>query len=167
MQRLERPDDVIFGTARLTQAWTRAVTGHPLAYLRHRLTYFWTFLASPDALTLELYNADDPAKTPLAENRAFKTLVALHGLLKPTLLFRPWFWLVLAAAIFGLAAPARATRSGAFAMGAAGSGVLFVLTYLPLGVAADFRYAYWCVLASLVGAVAILLAYREESALQP
>jgi hypothetical protein len=27
-------------------------------------------------------------------------------------------------------------------------------------VAADFRYAYWCVLATLAGAVAAMLAYR-------
>src|SRR5215813_8608508 len=71
MQRLERPDDVIFGTSRLTAAWTHAVTGHPLAYLRHRLTHFWTFLADPNTLTLELYNANDPSKTPLAQKPLF------------------------------------------------------------------------------------------------
>src|SRR5262249_15078216 len=115
MQRLEQPDDVIFGTPRLTQAWMHAVTSHPLAYLQHRFTFFWTFLASPDTLTLELYNASDPAKTPLAENRYFQAIVALHDRLKPTVLFRPGLWLVLAT-LFGLAAiPRRATPSGAFA----------------------------------------------------
>src|SRR6266516_3967026 len=45
MGRLERPDDVIFGTPQLTEAWKHAVTTQPLAYLRHRFTYFWHFLA--------------------------------------------------------------------------------------------------------------------------
>ena len=34
MQRLERPDDMIFGTPRLIEAWWRAVSTHPLAYLQ-------------------------------------------------------------------------------------------------------------------------------------
>jgi hypothetical protein len=164
MQRLEQPDDQIFGTPRLTQAWVRAVTGHPLAYLQHRLTFFWTFLASPDALTLELYNASDPAKTPLAENRYFKSIIALYDVLKPTVLFRPGLWLVLAAVIGVMAVPRRATPSGAFAIGVTSSAIAYVMTFLPFGVAADFRYGYWCVLASLVAAAAALAAYREPSA---
>jgi hypothetical protein len=32
-----------------------------------------------------------------------------------------------------------------------------------LGVAADFRYAYWCVLATLAGAVAAVLARCNPS----
>ena len=31
-----------------------------------------------------------------------------------------------------------------------------------LGVAADFRYAYWCVLGTLAGAVAALLAQYDR-----
>jgi hypothetical protein len=164
MQRLERPDDIIFGTRRLTEAWMRAITGHPLAYLRHRFTYFWTFLTDPNTLTLELYDANDAAKTPLAGKAAFKTMLALHDRLKSTFLFRPWFWLVLAGASFVLEISARGTPSGAFSLGVAGSGILYVLAFLPLGVAADFRYAYWCVLASLVSAVACTAAYRERAA---
>jgi hypothetical protein len=161
MQRLEEPGDRIFGTPRLTQAWVRAVTSHPLAYLQHRLTFFWTFLASPDALTLELYNANDPARTPLAESRYFKSVVALHDRLKPTVLFRPGLWLVLALVIGVAAIPRRMTASGAFAIGVTASGVAYVLTFLPFGVAADFRYGYWCVLASLAALAAMLAAYRK------
>jgi hypothetical protein len=163
MQRLEQPGDRIFGTPRLAEPWARAVMADPLAYLRHRLTYFWTFLASPDTTTLELYQAHDPARTPLAENARFKTLVALHDTLKPTLLFRPGFWLVLAALIFGMATRTRATPSGAFAIGVTGSAIVYVLTFLPFGVAADFRYGYWCVLASIAAMVPLITAYRERS----
>jgi hypothetical protein len=164
MQRLERPDDVIFGTPRLTQAWTRAVTTQPLAYLRHRLTFFWTFLADPDTLTLELYDASDPARTPLAGSSRFKAVVALNDVLKSTILFRPGFWLILAGIVCALAMPARATPAGAFAIAVAGSAAIFVLTFLPFGVAADFRYGYWCVPASLVAAAALIAAYRERAA---
>jgi hypothetical protein len=36
------------------------------------------------------------------------------------------------------------------------------MTFFPVGVAADFRYAYWCVLATLAGAVAAVLARYER-----
>ena len=164
MARLERPNDLLFGTPRLTATWARAVTAHPLAYLRHRLTYFSTFLFDPDTLTLELYDADDPAKTPLAQNRYFKALLAVHDTLKGSVLFRPGFWLVLAALICGMAARARATPAGAFAIGVASSAIVYLMTFLLVGVAADFRYGYWCVLASLVAGAALFSAGRERSA---
>jgi hypothetical protein len=162
MQRLERKDDVIFGTPRLTAAWRTAVLAHPLAYLQHRFSYFRTFLADPNTLTLELYRADDPSHTPLANNRYFKAMTHLHEVLKTTLLFRPWFWLAFAAAAFALALPRRMTAPGAFAIGTAGSGILFVMSYLPFGVAADFRYGWWCVLAGLVSAAALPLARKTS-----
>src|SRR5215470_14123123 len=77
MARLERPDDLIFGTPRLTEAWKQAVTTQPLAYLRHRFTFFWHFLADPDTLTFELYKINDPSQTPLARNARFKAVLAL------------------------------------------------------------------------------------------
>jgi len=163
MQRLERRDDVIFGSPRLMQAWARAVTAHPLAYLSHRATFMWTLLARP-TLTLELYHLDDPGWTPLAQNRWFRTLLALHDVLKPTVLFRLGFWLMFATAISAFAWRARATPAGAFALGVTGSAVVYVMTFFLVGVAAEFRYGYWCVLASLVGTAAAVAAQRERAA---
>jgi len=163
MARLERPDDVIFGTPRLTEAWKQAVTSQPLAYLRHRLTFFWRFLADPDTLTYELYKINDPALTPLAHNSRFKAAVALQDELKSTVLFRPGFWLILAGMVVIAAMPARTRPAGAFAIAVAGSATIYVLTFLPFGVAADFRYGYWCVPACLVAAVALFAAYRERA----
>jgi hypothetical protein len=159
MQRLESSDDVIFGTSRLTQAWARAVAMHPLAYLQHRATAMWHFLADAN-LTLELYHVNDPAITPLGQNRFFKAMVTLHDTLKTTVLFRMGFWLILATAVCAFAWPARATAAGAFTVGVTASAIIYVLSYFALGVAADFRYGYWCVLASLGGAITALIARR-------
>jgi hypothetical protein len=159
MSRLESKDDVVFGTSRLSQAWLRAVVAHPLAYLSHRLTFLWTFLAGSNR-TLELDNLALPDATPLARNPYFTALVALHDALKSTVLFRPGFWLLFAAAVGASAWRARMTPSGAFAVSVAASGMIYVLSFAVLGVASDFRYAYWCVLAALAGLVPALLARR-------
>jgi hypothetical protein len=162
MQRLERQDDVIFGSPQLAQAWIRAVAAHPLAYLQHRATVMWHFLADPN-LTLELYHVNDPTITPLAQNRFFKSLMALHDALKTTIFFRMGFWLVFAIVVFAFAWPARATAAGAFTVGVTASAIAYVMSYFALGVAADFRYGYWCVLASLSSAVPALIARRHPA----
>jgi hypothetical protein len=156
MQRLERPDDIIFGTPRLVAAWWQAVAAHPLAYLAHRATFMWQFLARSN-LVLPVWDWLDP-NSAYGHSRFFTPLVALHDALQPTLLFRPGLWLLLAIAVCGLAWRARGVPAGAFAVGVTASAIVYVLTFFFVGVAADFRYAYWCVLASLTGAVGALLA---------
>jgi hypothetical protein len=162
MQRLESKDDVIFGTPRLTGAWARAVAAHPLAYLAHRATFMGTLLFRP-ILTLELYHANDPAKTPLAQSRYFKSVLALHDAIKSSVLFRIGFWLILAIVTFVFAWPARATPAGAFAIGITASAIVYVMTFFAVGVAAEFRYGYWCVLAILAGAVTTFMARRQPA----
>ena len=56
----------------------------------------------------------------------------------------------------------RATPSGALAVGVTASAVIYVMTFFALGVATDFRYGYWCVLASLAGIAAAAVAYQER-----
>ena len=160
MARLERPDDVIFGTQRLVDAWLRAVTAHPLAYLRHRLTVLWTFLALPN-LTLQLFNLSLPDQTPLAHNPYFLALLRLHDALKSTILYRTGLWLLLAAAIVAWAWRARRTASGAFAVSIAAAGIFYVMSFGLIGVATDFRYAHWGVVAALAGLVPALVARRD------
>jgi hypothetical protein len=163
MARLERPDDVVFGSRRLVDAWIQAVTAHPLAYVSHRLTFLWTFLAAPN-LTLELYKMALPDETALAHNSYFMALLPLHDALKSTILYRTGFWLLLGVAIVGWAWPARRTPSGAFAVSIAGAGVFYLMTFGLVGVATDFRYAHWGVVAGLAGLVPALLARRERRA---
>jgi hypothetical protein len=160
MARLERPDDVIFGTPRLVEAWIRAATAHPLAYLEHRLTFTWTFLAR-DKIVLELFSFD---QSPLAQNHAFLALKPLYDALRPTILFRVGLWLFISVAIIALAWPGRSTADGAFAIGAVASGICYVLSFTVLGVSSDFRYAYWDVLACFAGLVPALLARRAVRA---
>ena len=156
MARIEGQEH-IFGTPRLTEAWQRAVLAHPLAYLMHRATFLWTFLAGSN-LTLELFKLTVPNATALGRNSLFRVLIAVHDVLKATPLFRLGSWLLLALAIIALAWRRRASRSGAFAIGVCASGAAYALSFFPLGVAADFRYGYWCVLAALAAIVPACIA---------
>ncbi len=160
MARLERPDDVIFGSPRLMDAWIKAVTTHPLAYVEHRLMVLWTFLALPN-LTLQVYKLPLPDETPLAHNAYFPMLLRLHDALQSTILYRAGLWLIVSIATFAWSWPARGTASGTFAVCIAGAGIFYTLSFGLLGVATDFRYAHWGVVASLAGLVPALLTRAE------
>jgi hypothetical protein len=44
MRKIER-EEKLFGTPAIMEDWARAVIYHPLAYIQHRPTFMWNFLA--------------------------------------------------------------------------------------------------------------------------
>ena len=152
MQRLERPDDLIFGTPRLVAAWWRAVAGASprLSQPPRDLHVAIPRPLEPGAAGLGLGEAGRelrqeslfPAAARAARRAAADAAVPAGSLA------------LLAVAVGASAWRARATPAGAFAVGVTASAIVYVMTFFVVGVAADFRYAYWCVLATLAGAVA-------------
>jgi hypothetical protein len=162
MRRLAQPDDVVFGSPRLAEAWRRAVLAHPAAHLGHRARFMWNFLGRPN-LVLPHLDWRGPQAT-YGANRYFRPLLAPHGVLERTPLFRPGLWLVLAIVVVAAAWPARGVPMGAFAVGVGASAVAYAGTFFAVGVAPDFRYAYWSVLATLAGGVAAVAARPARAA---
>jgi hypothetical protein len=157
MARLER--ERIFGTPALMQAWLDAVRGHPLAYLRHRAAFMQTLLAGRN-LTMWTADLNDHTKSVFADRPAFSAFRGLHDALQITPLYRGWLWLAACLALSAAALRARHSAEGAFVIGTCGSGLLYILTLFPVGVAPDFRFVYWGVLASIAGA-AVFFAQRR------
>jgi hypothetical protein len=153
MSRLE--GEKIFGTPLLVTSWRQAVIDHPIAYLRHRMTFMTTFLAGSN-LTMWTPDLNDPSKIAFADKAALMALKAVHDALKPTFLFRQGTWLLLCAGLCALGWRRRDTSAGAFVLGVCGSAVIYVATYFFVGVASDFRYSYWAVLAGIAGCVVLL-----------
>lgn len=153
MQHLE--SDKIFASPVLAEAWTHALVKHPIAYAQHRLTYMATFLFGSDNLTMWTRDLDDGNKVIFADNPRLMALNAIHDALLPTPLFRAGAWLLFDVVLCGFAWRRRDTPEGAFALGTSGAAVLYVMTFLTVGVATDFRYAFWAVLTGLSGAAAL------------
>jgi hypothetical protein len=156
----------IFGTPALSKAWMHAVVKHPIAYLEHRSAFMWNFLVQPN-LTMWVDDVYDPSKKVFLHRPAFNALVAVHDALKPTPLFRAGSWLLLCIAVCGFAWRRRDTAARTFVIGACGSAALYVLTFLFVGVASDFRYGYWAVLAGIAGAAALFMPRPPETAPSP
>jgi hypothetical protein len=151
MDRLER--EKIFGSSALTETWARAVLRHPLAYLRHRAAFMETFLADPH-LTIWTQELDDQTKPIWPDSPTFTAVKTIDAALKPTPVFRVGTWLLLNAAICAWAWRKRHAPAGAFAVAVSASAVAYVCTFFFVGVASEFRYAFWAVIAGLTGALA-------------
>ncbi|MDO9060417.1 MAG: hypothetical protein Q7U92_15540 [Bradyrhizobium sp.] len=149
MRKVER-EEKLFGTPALTEAWAKAVMRHPWPYLQHRGAFMWNLLAGNNP-AMWLADVERPTETVFADRPAFVALVRLHDWLKPTPLFRTGTWLLVCIAVCGFGWRRRATPEGAFALGVCGSAAVYVLTFLAVGVASDFRYGYWAVLAGIAG----------------
>jgi hypothetical protein len=159
MKRLEA--EKIFGTSAIVDAWLRAVASHPVAYLRHRLSFMWNFLARPN-LTMWTVDISDPSKSVLADRPALAAVQAIDAMLKPTPLSRPGTWLLACAAVLALAWPRRGTSPGAFAIANCVSAIVYMLTFFIVGVASDFRYGYLAVIVAIAGGVTIAAPAPRE-----
>jgi hypothetical protein len=156
-------EHTIFGTPALSRAWFDAIMRHPLAYVQHRLAFFRTFLFDSH-LTMWTADIANPPNEVFQDRPAFMMLKAIHDILKPTPLFRMGTWLLANLLLCALAWQRRNSPDGAFVLGVCGSAVLYVLSYLPLGVAAEFRYIYWAVLASAAGLMVVLAPVPKNDA---
>jgi hypothetical protein len=159
MAKLEG-DAKIFGTPALSSAWLRAIAAHPLAYLQHRTAFMRTFLFA-DNLTLWTHDVEDPRLYLFTDRPGFLTLRAVDEALKRTPVMRAGTWLLIDLVILAFAWRRRETPDGAFAIGACGSAAIYVLTFFAVGVAPDFRYAYWAVLAALASTAVMLSPPRK------
>jgi hypothetical protein len=162
MRKIER-EQKLFGTSAISEAWARAIIRHPLAYLRHRAAFTWNFLGGNN-LTMWVADVDHPTAKIFPDRPAFIALVSLHDRLKPTPLFRTGAWLLVCIGVCGLSWRRRETPEGAFALGVCGSAAVYVLSFFAVGVASDFRYGYWAVLAAIAGSVVAALGATTRQA---
>ena len=133
-----------------------------MAYLRHRLAVMGQFLFGNN-LTIWTVDIEDPDHVVLADNAWFAALNNMSDMLKPTPFFRIATWLAVCALLCAPAWRCRDTPVGAFLFGVSGWAIVYVVTFLAVGVASDFRYGYFAVLAGLTSAV-LLAAHTMSTA---
>lgn len=161
MHKIET-EEKLFGTPVITKAWASAIVRHPIAYLEHRASFMRNLLGGSN-LTMWIADIETPNETVFPDRSAFAVLMVVHDVLKPTVFFRAGFWLLASLLMSVLAWRRRHTPEGALTLAACGSASLYVLTFFSVGVASDFRYGYWAVLASITGFSALLSPVTPRS----
>jgi hypothetical protein len=161
MRKVER-EKGLFGTPAISKAWLQAMLRHPVAYLQHRSAFMWNFLAA-DNLTIWTADVEHPTRKVFADRAAFKAMVSADDLLKPTPLLRAGFWLLACIVVCCVGWRRSPPREAAFALGVCGSATVYVLCFYAVGVASDFRYGYWAVLAGMAGGVVVWSGRAERT----
>ncbi len=161
MGKIER-ETGLFGTPAISRAWLAAILHHPIAYLQHRSAFMWNFLAA-DNLTMWTADVEHPMKNVFADRAAFNAMVAANDALKPTPLLRMGLWLLACIVVCCWSWKRSASREAAFALAVCGSATIYVLSFYALGVASDFRYGYWAVLAAIAGGVVVASSAGREA----
>jgi hypothetical protein len=160
MRKIEH-EKGLFGTSVIPSAWLAAILHHPVAYLQHRSAFLWNFLAG-DNLAMWTADVEKWGEDIFPDRLAFNTFRATHDALKPTPFLRAGFWLLACIALCCIGWN-RAPREATFVLATCGSASVYVLTFYGVGVASDFRYGYWAVLAAMAGGVVLLSANGRRS----
>jgi hypothetical protein len=148
-------DSGLWDSSGLWRPWFAAVGTEPLAYLRHRASHFLAFMTDRSTSFFHQGNSRAEASEHLQRNFGFRIAskyvfgAARFGI------YRPVFWLVLG--FFCVAAAPLCSAPSRRLVATLGlSSVVYLATYFFVGVASDFRYAYWAILAT--GVAALVLA---------
>ena len=163
----------LWGSRELTQTWLREAAARPLALVAAMGATFARSMWEPNSRAM-LYAPPRSAEIDWRiENHPPRATTAwYHAWIRTRindLAGRPWVFAAvtaLAAALL-LARGLLATRLGLFAAAVAASGAIYLLTYFPFNVSAEFRYFYWCGFAAWLAAICTGLAMLERTRVAP
>lgn len=154
----------LWGALPMTQAWLGALVENPLGAWSAMAATFQLSMHDPNSRSM-LYA---PPKTDLVNWEVAEPLRPTTRFAQAYMLSelndrygRPWvFAAVLAFGITLLLVLRLATtRLGAFALAVLMSGTIYLLTYFPLNVSAEYRYFYWSGFAAWLGLALTMLAW--------
>lgn len=156
----------------LTKTWLAGVLANPVEYFKFRLAAYGYFLRSDDSGPYYIWQAGsdaNPEGIGSGENsfsQLLRTFVFGAAALLP-ILFRPGFWLSLGVFLLLLTFFTKGANNNIrYSRYLFISAVVYLLGWAPVTIAADFRYAYWPIIAITFGAIA-LVANRRQLQLKP
>ncbi|GGY22102.1 hypothetical protein [Streptomyces djakartensis] len=156
----ERPADGLRGDSDdLTSLWLREMGGHVPRYVQYRLVLFASLLFETGYQYKAGITRNDLGIT-VAHPRLEDMLgTYVEGMAEDVpWLFRGWFWLAVALLL------AIRPGKGLFSMPVRALGVssaAYILGYLPIMPATDFRYVYWPAIAGSLGLLLLWLGRGE------
>lgn len=145
----------------LMKKWIAALLSEPTSYIKHRYENYMVFLWHPNAvLDEQMVNNDYGFKYEMTG--LFRTLKLLTKPYEDTFIFKPGFWLFasLIFSVYGAITRKNTARDIFLALNA--SSFLYLLGYFIVGVASEFRYAYWSILATTASIPFILLSIKTN-----
>jgi hypothetical protein len=156
----------LWGSASLTKGWLTELVKDPRGAFSAMAATFWRCLHTPNSQVM-LYNTTTD-RFPWAVTPPFRATTTLaieyltsklnYWISRPAVFIILFFASTFILLVFRLAY----TRDGLFALAVTMSGMLYMLTYLPINVSAEYRYFYWSGFAAYMGVIFSFFAYVER-----
>lgn len=144
----------------LSKLWLKTILQHPLSYAQYRVYTFTLLLFVPNDHAYVYAGGIMPNNLGVKSRGVYMTkalgvYVNDFGYKHFAFLYQAWFWVLAAIAL--IVTSRRAKVHGAYVRMLAWSAFLYIVAYIPMVVAADYRYIYWPVIAVSVGAILLLV----------
>lgn len=141
----------------LKTAWLTNVPQHFSTYAKFRLNAFFNLIRSPSSVPYyysefsvknKPFTVSSGNREPSPQELAIKNYVMTSHNLMPDL-FKPYSWMILSLGlILAFCLPPHLRKTSLWLLPL--SGFVYIISYLPITPASDFRYAYWlCFITTL------------------
>jgi hypothetical protein len=143
----------------LMKKWVDAISHEPTAYIKHRYENYMNFLWNPNAV-LGHQTVNNSLGFKYEITGMFRALEMVTNSYKDTFIFKPGFWLFSSFlfSLYGMLTRKSFARDVFLALNL--SSFLYLLGYLVVGVASEFRYSYWSILATSASVPFIILSRK-------
>lgn len=148
--------------------WLSTIMRHPIRYASYRLATFSIFLF-PQPERMYIFQ---PGIEQNQVGAAVKNEYAISGLAayvkggaqaNVPLIFQPWLYLAILAFIYYTSRKIREHRQRRFTRAVALSGLIYIVAYVPMAVAVDYRYIYWSVFATILSGLFTIILSRSKT----
>lgn len=148
--------------------WLSTIIRHPIKYVLYRLATFSIFIF-PQPERMYIFQ---PGIEQNQVGAAVKNEYAISGLAayvkggaqaNVPLIFQPWLYLAILAFIYYTSRKIREHRQRRFTRAVALSGLIYIVAYVPVAVAVDYRYIYWSVFATMVSGLFTMILSRSKT----
>lgn len=147
--------------------WLSTIIRYPIKYVSYRLATFSIFLF-PQPERMYIFQ---PGIEQNQVGAAVKNEYAISGLAayvkggaraNVPLIFQPWLYLAVLVFIYYKSRRIREQVQRRFIRAVALSGLIYIVAYVPMAVAVDYRYIYWSVFATMVSGLFTIILSRPK-----
>ena len=148
--------------------WLSTIIRHPIKYVSYRLATFSIFIF-PQPERMYIFQ---PGIEQNQVGAAVKNEYAVSGLAAYVkggaqanipLIFQPWLYVAVLVFIYYTSRRIREQVRRHFIRAVALSGLIYIVAYVPMAVAVDYRYMYWSVFAAILsGLFTIIILSRPK-----
>lgn len=148
--------------------WLSTIVRHPIKYALYRLATFSIFLfPQPERMYIFQPGIEQNQVGVVVKNEyAISGLAAyVKGGAQANipLIFQPWLYVAVLVFIYYTSRRIREQVQRHFIRAVALSGLIYIVAYVPMAVAVDYRYIYWSVFATILSGLFTIILSRSKT----